>query len=204
MVDDNGGSNRRIKVVRLIDEYGLDSVGAEMEYRWTSEDDDRMSLRELADYFNQKLLAEAMIDAGMKPLSGEVENIYWLLTGDDVSGADRTRARRRLSREGIEVERLEDDFATYQAIRTFLREHRGVEYATDDRPRIEIETENIQKLRGRMVSVIEEKLDQLIKGGHLHLGNSRVLADINVLCADCGSRYDIDELLESGRCNCEV
>jgi hypothetical protein len=62
-------SGRRTKVVRLIDEYELGDIGDRLEHRWTTDGDDRMSLRDLADYFNQQLLAAAMAEAGMQPLS---------------------------------------------------------------------------------------------------------------------------------------
>lgn len=198
--DDGGG--RRTKVARLLEEYGLETLGAEMERRWTADGDDRLSLRSLADYFNQQLLEVRMTEAGMQPLSGEVENTYRLLTGDDVSSAEETRTRRRLEREGVDVERLQRDFVTYQAVRTYLKSDRGAEHVTDDRPRTVVETENIQRLRGRTVTVTEGKLDQLRRGDHIHIGDFRVFTDINVLCEDCGTRYEVEELLERGGCEC--
>jgi len=196
-------SGRRIKVVRLIDEYELGDIGDRLEHRWTTEGDDRMSLRDLADHFNQQLLAAAMADVGMQPLSGEVENNYRLLTADDIGSADRTRIRRRLEREGIDVEQLERDFVTYQAIRTYLKDHRGAEHTTDDRPRSDVEIENLQRIRGRTVSVTQGKLDQLVNGDHITLGEYQVFGEINVLCEDCGTQYDVIELLEQGGCECD-
>lgn len=199
--DDSSG--RRSKVARLIDEYGLDGVGAEMERLWTAEGDERRSLRDLATYFNRELLASAMADAGMQPLGGEAENVYRLLTGD-VSGAERTRTERRLERDGIDVDELRSDFVTYQAIRTYLREHRGAAYDTDDRDRTVVEAENIGKLRGRTTAVVAGKLDQLRDGGHIGLGDAQTFVEISVLCSDCGNQYDIDELLDRGGCDCST
>jgi len=59
-----------------------------------------MSLRSLADYFNQRLLTEAISETGA-PLSGEAENLCTLLTGNDLSEADTTRTRRVLSGRGL-------------------------------------------------------------------------------------------------------
>jgi hypothetical protein len=174
-----------------------------LEYLWTTDSDERMSLRDLADYFNQQLLKEAMAKSEMQPLSGEVKNIYRLLTADDVGDADNTRARRRLEREGIDVEELERDFLTYQAIRTYLKDHRGAEYPKDSRPRKEVEAENLQRIRGRTVTVTNQKIKQLKKGGHITLGGHRIFVDINVLCEDCGSQYAINDLLTRGGCECE-
>jgi len=198
----DSGSGRRTKVARLIDEYGLEALGPEMEQRWTADGDDRLSLRALAEYFNQQLLEAKMTGAGMQPLSGEIENTYRLLTDDDVGSADETRTRRRLERNGLDVESTQQDFVTYQAIRTYLKDHRGAEHATDDRPRTVVEGENIQRLRGRTKTVTEGRLKQLQRGDHITLGAFRVFTEINVLCEDCGMRYEIDELLERGGCEC--
>jgi hypothetical protein len=201
MTDDRG-SGRRTKVARLLDEYGFETLGAELERRWTAAGDDRMSLRDLADHFNQELLEAALSEAGVQPLDGEVENTYRLLTDDDVAAAHRTRARRRLAREGVDLEALQSDFVTYQAIRTYLKDVRGAERPTDDRPRTAIEVENVQRLRGRTLRVTEGKLEQLVDGDHITLGDFRVFAELNVLCEDCGSQYDVEELLQRGGCDC--
>ncbi len=199
----SNSSKRRIKVARLIDKYGLSSIGEEMEHKWTAESDDRMSLRDLAEFFNQQMLEAALAEAGTQPLSGEVQNIYRLLTDEEVSEADVTRTRRRLERDGVDVGTLEQDFVTYQAIRTYLREHRGAEHATDDRPRTEVETENMQRIRGRTITVTEGKLEQLVKGDHLSLGDFRVFMEITVLCEDCNTQYTVTDLLEREECECE-
>lgn len=193
---------RRLKIARLIDEYGLVGVGEELERRWTASGAERMSLRDLADEFNRRLLETAMAEAGMQPLAGEVENIYRLLTDDDVSPADRTRTIRRLEREGVDVDELSSDFVTYQAVRSYLKQDRDAEYVRDDRDRTVVEAENIQQLRGRLMTVTEGKLAQLRKNDHISLGEFRLFADISVLCEDCGQRYEIGDLLERGGCDC--
>jgi hypothetical protein len=195
-------SKRRVKVARLIDEYELGGLGEQMEQRWTAEDDDRMSLRDLADHFNQELLRSAITDAGQQPLAGEVENTYQLLTGDETSEADRTRVQRRLEREGIDVDDLQRDFVTYQAIRTYLKEYRDATYKSDDRNRTVVEMENLQALRGRTLTVTDSILDRLKRNTEFELGEFRVFAEIYVLCEDCGVQYNVEELLERGGCDC--
>lgn len=199
---DSHSTGKRLKLVRLIDQYDLQGMGQTLEQRWTAEEDERSSLRDLADYFNRELLSTAMSDAGMQPLDGEVENVYRLLTDDEVSGADRTRMRRRLEREGIDVDKLVDDFVTYQAVRTYLTTHREAEYTQPDRDRTADGVENIQRLRGRTATVTEGKLDQLRNSGDITLGEFRTVVDITVLCEDCGGQYEVTELLDSGGCDC--
>lgn len=203
MTDTEASSGRRSKVVRLLDEYDLEPLGAELERRWTAEGDERLSLRDLADYFNHRLLEAAMDDAGLQPLAGEVENVYELLTGPDVSEADRTRAKRRLERDGVDVDAVLGEFVTYQAVRTYLKEYRDAEYERSDRDRTEVETENLQRIKGRAGTVTDSKLEQLRNRGDIVLGEFRTLVDINVLCEDCGAQYGVETLLQRGGCDCE-
>ena len=190
---------RRSTVARLIEEYEMGSLGAELERLWTATED-RHSLRELATYFNQQLLEHAFEESNIRPLDGEVENIYRLLTDD--STGDGTRIRRRLERDGLDVEALEQDFVTYQAIRTYLKKHRGAEYTPKKTDPIEREMQNIQQLRGRVDSVTEGKLKQLRNADQLGLGTFRTLIDVRVVCEDCNTQFDVIELLGRGRCNC--
>ena len=192
---------RRSKVARLVDEYDLQGLGAELEQLWTAEED-RRSLRDLATYFNQHLLERALEEAGVQHLDGEVDNTYRLLTDDDVSSAESTRVQRRLERDGIDVDELESNFVSYQAIRSYLRGHRGAEYTPSETDPLEREATNVQKLRGRMVSVTGGKLEQLRDSGELTLGEFRTLANIRVVCEDCNSQFDVLELLDRGGCHC--
>lgn len=192
---------RRSKVARVLDEYDLKGVGDELERRWTA-DVDRSSLRDLASYFNRQLLEHALREADEEPLDGEVENVYRLLTDEEVTNADRTRLRRRLQRNGVDVDALEDDFVTYQAIRTYLQNYRNVEYEADDTEPLERETRHIQQLQGRLVSVAEGKLGQLRSTDELDLGEFSVFADVKVVCEDCNSQFGVGELLERGSCDC--
>jgi len=191
----------RSKVASLIEVHDLKGLGAEMEARWTA-DEDRMSLRALAAYFNQEVLQTRLDAAGIDMLDGELENIYRLLTDDDVSAAERTRVRRRLHRDGLDVEAVKDDFVTYQAIRTYLTEYRDAEYVREDRDPIEREVENVERLRGRVDTVTSGKLEQLRQRGDLSLGSFRTVVDVKVVCEDCHSQYDVLDLLDRGGCDC--
>lgn len=194
------------KVARLITEYGLGSeLGDELEKRWTADGPERESLRTLANRFNERLLEAAVTDAGMTPVDGEVANLYRLLTDEDVSSGDRTEARRRLEKQGIDVEQLQSDFVTYQAIRSYLKEYRDAQYESDrqsSRPDNVIGT--VQKLTARLRSVAEKNLNQLSGTDHLALGDFRIFVDINVLCEECDTQYKFVDLIERGGCKCQV
>lgn len=204
-IDADGETGPANKVARLIDAYDLGSAfGDRLEALWTAEGDERESLRTLADRFNRRLLEVAMTAAGVSTLDGEASNVYRLLTDDDVSSGVRIEARNRLEREGIDVDRLERDFVTYQAIRSYLRDYRGARYENDnERSRTETVVETIQRLRSRTRSVVEKSLAQLRDTGRISLGEFRLFVEIDVLCEDCDTQYGLVELIERGGCACE-
>lgn len=189
------------KVARLLQKYNLEGFGAELEREWTA-DQNRRSLRDLATYFNQQILEQTLKTSNVQQLDGELENTYRLLTDDEVSNAEFTRIKRRLERDGVDVESLLKDFVTYQAIRTYLKEYRGAEYTPSETDPVEREKTNIQKLRGRTISVTEGKIEQLQKTDQIILGDFRILTNIQVVCEDCNSQFDVAELLDRGGCNC--
>lgn len=196
-------SSPRYKVARVAAAYDIDDVRADLADYWTRTDD-RYSLRELADHFNQQVLRAAMENAGIRSLDGEVENTYRLLTAGDVSSGVRTQTRRRLERDGVKVATIENDFVTYQAIRTYLREAENVERDRSDDDRSETVTESIKRLQNRTTAVTREKLDRLRNGGEIDLGEFQILLDLRAFCETCGNQYDAVELIERGGCECHA
>lgn len=202
--DGDGAGRSSSKVARLIDAYGLDrEVGAELEMLWTADDDRRESLRSLADRFNKRLLRSALTDAGRSVIDGEVSNLYRLLTDDEVSSGTRLEARRRLEQQGVAVERLLDDFVSYQAIRYYLTEYRDAEYDQPTNDPVGTTRDQVTRLQSRLRSVAESRLDRLRQGDHLTLGEYRLFVDVDVLCEECDTQYSIGDLLGRGGCECE-
>lgn len=193
------------KVARLIETYGFDETfGDELEALWTADGPQRKSLRNLADLFNRRLLEAALTEAGVSTVDGEVANLYRLLTADDVSSGMRTEARNRLERNGVDVDELDSDFVTYQAIRSYLTDYRGAEYeGTGDTDRVENVLDTVQRLRSRLDSVVQGSLDRLRSTDQLTLGEFRLFVDVDVLCEECGAQYGVVELLERGGCDCD-
>jgi len=198
------GDKPRSKVARLIESYGLDGLGDELEARWTGEGYERMSLRDLADQFNERLLEQALLDAGMPALDQDVATLYRNLTDEDVSTGVRTDTRSRLRQNGIDVDALTTDFVTYQAIRSYLKEYRGAEYeGLSDAEKIEKDRESIQRLLTRTRSVTEERLSKLRDTDRIDLAEFDILLDLQVLCQDCGRQHAVTTLLEDGGCDCQ-
>lgn len=192
----------RFKVGDLIEKYGLKDTGSKLEIRWTR-DDDRWSLRDLADWFNQQVLEQAMADAEIQTVDGEVDNLYRLLTSDAVSSGNRTEARQRLRQNGIDIGQLEQDFVTYQAVRSYLKEYRDATYdRDDDATDVDSVIDTIQRLVSRTRSVVQKSIDQLNNTGQISIGEYRLFVNISVLCEDCNTQYEIADLLQNEGCEC--
>lgn len=206
--DDIGGKpGPESKVSQLIDAYGLTGFGAELERRWTAEGSERSSLRDLAAAFNRRLLRTALAEANFGTLDGEVENLYRLLTDDDVSSGARTKAVRELRQAGIDVEDLESDFVSHRAMHTYLTSHRDAvqtDRESDVDPR-EKGAQTLRELSGRVERVTDETLGRLVSSDELTLGpdGPEVYVDIQVYCPNCGTQYSVQELLGRGGCDCQ-
>lgn len=206
MTEENGAGSderrRRSKVGRLVDAYGLDGMPDELARHWLGEGVERRSLRELATLFNERLVRAAMEEAGMSPLDGEAANVYELLSGDDATSGARTRAERRLGREGVDVDRLRTEFVSHQAIHTYLTDVRGLEHSTEPEG-VESRIETVQRLVGRTRSVSAGVVEGLAEAGDVEIGEYEVTADVHVTCRDCNSRYELTAFLRRGHCDCQ-
>lgn len=195
----------RSKVANLIEKYDLTGLGDELERLWTR-DEDRYSLRQLSDHFNNRLLRSALEAEGAGSLDGEIENFYRLLTDDDVTSGTYLQARSRIERHGVDVDALESDFVSYQAIRTYLRKQRNADAPDESRSPAEqrdAKRETIQRLVGRLTSVTEKSLRELVSGDLITLGDFTVIVTVRVHCSDCDVQRSVTDLIESGGCQCE-
>jgi len=199
----NVSSGRKGKVVRVLNEYGLPDLGDELAARWTA-DDDRMSLRDLTEYFNKQLLESQLDQQRVDMLPGEIENIYELLTDEDVTSGTRIQAENRLSDYGIDVDDLRSDFVSRQAIHTYLTKHRQESYTKPDTDEIvERRLEELQRLRSRQRSVTEQTITTLRDRDRLDLGEFQVLSSVQIQCRDCGRQFEFSALVDRGGCDCD-
>ena len=203
MVDREIEVQPRYKVGKVVERYGLEDVHDSLPARWLGQDSDPVSLRDLADELNVAITRSAMSGAGLDPLEGEAENVYRLLTGEDVSVGVRTQQRNRLERAGVDVGQLESDFVTHQAVYTYLT--KALEVSKDEDPvdPVEKHRDRIERLRNRLIVVTEDSLENLQRAEHISLGQHTVIADVQIYCRDCDSQLQFDDVVSEGGCNCE-
>jgi hypothetical protein len=192
------------KVARLIEKYELTGLGDTLEKRWTATGDDRLSLRDLADYFNKELLRVRVVGSSLNTLGRDIDTLYRNLQSDDVSVGVRTDTRRRLIEHGVDVESLESDFVTYQAIRSYLTEFRDASYKQlSDTDKIAKDRESIQRLQSRTISVTSDRLEKLRDTNRIDAEEFEVFLDLQVICEVCGTQYSIDAFLDNRGCECQ-
>ncbi|KAB1185435.1 MULTISPECIES: rod-determining factor RdfA [Haloferax] len=201
MTAEQGSSRRQSKIERVIEQYDLNGFGETLARRWTAPEDSD-SLRDLADLMNQEVLNAALHEVDADVLEGEVENMYTLLTDDETTEGMRVQAKNTLRSKGVDVDQLLSDFISHQAVYTYLTDIRGVSKETKSTNRVDSVIQSVQKLRGRLVAVIERSLDSLQNTDKLRLGDFDVLVDTQVFCRDCGTQYEVVQLLQRGGCDC--
>jgi hypothetical protein len=191
------------KVGRIIDRYDLDGLGQELEDRWLGRGYESQSLRSLADWFNKYLLEEKFNQVGELPISGEVDNLYRLLTEDEVTSGGRLDAETVLEKKDIDPENIRQEFVSHQSVYIYLTEYQDASKHRSSEDRIESARDTIQRLQNRLIAVIENHIEQLRNTEKLTIGEFTVLVDVQILCEDCGSSYSITKLFDRGGCNCE-
>lgn len=193
----------RSKVGRLLKEYEMTGLGQELEDRWLGRGYKNQSLRDLADWFNKRLIEQKFKQVDETPIDGEVANLYRLLSDEDVMTGKKIDARATLERNDIDPETLQNEFVSHQAIHTYLTEFRNVSKERSAKNRLESARRTIQRLQNRLVAVVESNLHQLRKQDELTLGEFNVLVDVQILCEDCGGSYSVSDLFDRGGCDCE-
>lgn len=184
-------------------EFDLSGIHEELAREWTREDGP--GVRSLAEEFNKRVLRAAFRSAGTLPLAGEVDNVYRLLTDDEVSEADRTRARERLRQTGIAIEELEGKMVSHQTLYRHLRNCLDAEHeptAKTPAERIDEWETRLHALQGRTENVTRQGIQQLRRHDAVDISSIGVSVDVTISCEDCGAFFSVTEFLETGACEC--
>jgi hypothetical protein len=182
------------KVGRVLERWNELEVGDEMATRWVAGD---ASLRDLAKQINVAVLESATRGTEVAPLDGEIENLYRLLTDDDVTSGTRMQARNRLERQGVDVSAVESDFVSHQTVHTHLKDCLGVERSNGDDDPEDTARRRVRSLQNRMEAVTEDALTRIDSE------ESEVVVDVTVRCRCCGSRYEFGQFVDQSGCGCK-
>lgn len=196
----NGSVDACCKVGRVAAAYGITDVDDELAARWRSSGEST-GVRELARTMNRWVLAAALREADREPLDGEAGNLLRLLTEDDIPESRRLEARRRLERDGIDVDAVLADTVSHQTVHTHLRTCLDLSKAEDD-DRLDRRASTLFALQNRTETVTRDALASLSDGDELGLDGFDVIVDVRVVCESCGRSHDLSALLDAGGCRC--
>lgn len=193
------------KVGSVLERYEIADYDERLVTKWTDEAD-RRSIRELTDAFNIRVLQAAMPDTGLQTLEGEVENIYRLLTADDITSGMRTQTRDQLRQDSVPIDEVESDFVSHQTIYRHLTQCHGIERtgtdAGTDRKTQSIQT--VHSLRGKTRAVTENIVERLVNGADVELDDYDVFVDVTIVCNECGRQHQVEALADAGGCPCRL
>ena len=195
----SGQHSYNSKVARLMEEYDL---SIDLPALWTGEDGERWSLRELADEFNIRLVSAELEAHDVMTSQSDAEHVYHVLTGESREG-DKIQKRRELQREGIDVEALESNFVSHQAIHSYLTKVADTTYSDrDGDEQVNNAIDSLNKLQNRTRAVSQNTIDRLAKSGQIEVGSVDVFVDVYAYCNECGTDMPVTDLLNDRGCGC--
>lgn len=187
------------KVGRIATQYDLPNLVSELERR---RDDAEMSLRDLRDVFNQRLVERALDENGVDVIA-DPDAIYGVLYADDASTGRTREVEHRLGADGVDVDALKDAFVSHVTIRNHFVECLEQSTARDDPPTPNETLALIEWSRARDESTITNAIQRLASTDALTVGDIDVNHAVRVTCETCGDHYRVDELIESSGCGCQ-
>lgn len=208
------------KVARVLDEY--DMSGEELAALWSHEDDEqRKSVRELADYINTEITRVTIEHeaGGMTPSEYPPDRIAFLLAAkssnasrfEDAPQGEISEVTRWLKSEGVDVAELTADFVTFGVVYDYLKNFQEAE-ASDPHQKTTTPAERkaavesrFRGLEAQFKTVAEESLRSLENAGVLDELNREITVDITITCVNCGQEYPAPAFVENEGClTCET
>jgi len=181
----------------MINKYGLENLNQQLCNRHSEND----SLRDLAEFVNKRILTAAT-DRADAYLVLEIDSIYDLLTGADISAGRQTDMEMKLKNEGVDIDTGKDDFVSHQTVKKHLNEELGQDTSkqtdfgqSDARSRIEWS-------KSRHTAVVENTLSQLQAANDISDNDFMVISSIQVSCKEYGRTYHVHEFIENCGCGC--
>lgn len=181
------------KIVHVAEKYDLDDIGDELVTYWIGDGPDK-SVRELAEYFNFRVTDTALRSAGVILDREVVESI-----AEKLSAGDAPLTETEFGDSEIDLSEVKTDLVTYQAVYTYLREVRDIEYPKTVQSKSQ-RIDDLRNLHGRVAKVSRKTTTQLIQEGDVDGPAPRIEVDATALCLDCQTETDLLIYLHNGSC----
>lgn len=187
------------KIGRNAAKYNIPNLPDYVKDRRTEAD---LSLRDLAKEVNIRLV-EAVLERADADVAGDPESVYVALTDEDIPPERQLSVRNQLTDIDIPIDKLEEDFVSYQAIRYHLQTCLSMDTSREGITSLSEGREIIANARERDQEIITQTLRRLQRVDELHDTDIKVRISPRVSCQSCGQSYGLEEFLETGGCPCE-
>jgi len=188
------------KAGRTAAKYGFtDFLDETLAEEWAAMDGP--GLRTIANRFNTRVIEITLIEKGEPPLEGEEDLIYDQLTTDKSDQSDRVE--RRLEKNGIDPNRLKEDFISYKTIDRHFKNCTDLERETTKPLDQGDAIDRIRAMNRRVEKVTENTLSELNEHTSLGFEGPEVSVSVTVACPDCDERKSFTTAVKHG-CECSA
>ncbi|MDV7351219.1 hypothetical protein R3751_15745 [Halorubrum distributum] len=187
-------TSTRPKIIRVIDKYDLDGIGDEMVAEWTKPESTRRSCRELAEFFNIRVLDAALREAGIIWDRSLVEECAAIIKDRDKSltGFD-------LDSRGVDIDEVGEDMVSYQSIYTYLTEYRDTEYEREIND-LHSRVKSLRQIETKAETIVTGIISQSVSHNQVHGAEPQIEVTTECICETCGSNTEMSVYLQNGGC----
>ena len=185
------------KVTQVAEAYHISDIDTKL----LQQREQGASLRELAAFFNKRILSEAL-NRATQEVVGDADTIYQVLMDDDTDRARQAELRSKLARYNVDIDEVQQDFVSHQTVRNHLNGCRKIDTGRESTFDLEAGRKTIEWAQARSEGVIRETIERLRNAGEVADTGTEVTQSVRVACAACGQSYRIEEFLAQGGCGC--
>lgn len=187
-------SSTKMKLIRVIDKYNLEGLGDELVEQWTATGPHRKSCRELADFFNTRVLDAALREEGIIWDKSLVEDCAVI-----IADKDRSLTGFDIQNRGVDTDDVEDDMLTYQTVHNYLTNIRGIDLNKDPNG-IRDRINNLQQMQSKMETVASNTASRSINRDQIDGPVPSIEITAEYICQACGGRTKVTQYLQNRGC----
>jgi len=186
-------SSQGERVTEVIQKYGMHGVGKKLERRYDTQQD-RWSLRDLEQYFHQRVLDYATRQTEVT--EDDYQDCLNRLKSDQ-----RELTAERLNRAGVDGSEVINDMVSHETIRHYLMNYRGV--TAEQNYTIPPESaEVVGRIQSKLELILERNLQAHYDRGEIPR-NPDIKSSVEVVCPECSATVSAKKYLKLRTCpNC--
>lgn len=199
---DLSGHQKERKIVRVMRTYDLDHLEVQLVNRWTGTGEEQFTIRELARWFNVRVVERAMEEHGVSfdGLVPDPETVYDAIDADDPDEHQES-VLEALRDSGFPVDDLAEDLPHWRSVYAWLTEDKEVEGGNTREPLTpQRGQERIDKLLSRVERVSDSTLSQLAQNRDGEVPDAEVSVRLRVKCSECEHTCVHREWIQAGGC----